>query len=86
LDSAYSEGQRLDVTKIDSNVSCRRYGCAHYEHIGINFDIDTLRKLVLKDIVSIKLAGRRGSRVIDIPGQYFAGFLAAIDASQLAQR
>lgn len=84
LDSAYSEGQSVDVTKIDSTVSCGRYGCSHYEHISVNLSIDTLRNLASKDIVSIKIAGRRGSRVIDIPGQYIKGFLAAIDTRAVA--
>ena len=84
LDSTYSEGQSLDVTKIDSSVLCERYGCTRYEHMGVNLGIDTLRYLALRDIVSIKVDGRRESRAINIPDQYIAGFPAAIDTAVVA--
>ncbi|HOY87248.1 MAG TPA: hypothetical protein PLP67_08355 [Methylotenera sp.] len=74
--SAYdSKGNRLDFTSIDRDVECSKYGCTHYEHVGVN----VTRKYLLQNKdsgVNIKIDGKAGDTIFTIPGAYISDFLS----------
>ncbi len=75
--SAYdSNGNRLDTTIISRDVgSCSRYGCSHYEHLGLNVSREYLEKNQESGI-RFKLSGKAGEEVFFIAGGYIKAFLS----------
>jgi hypothetical protein len=77
LDRAYSQGESLHVSKISRDVgTCSSYGCRVKETVGINLTIAKLEAIARRQVFSVKIAGRKGSIVIDVPTAYIRGFLA----------
>lgn len=76
---AYSNGQRLEFEKVDSDVFCQASICNKTEIIGINMSIDHLRELAEKPVFEFQVIGRNNNMIIQIPQSYIQGFLAAID-------
>jgi hypothetical protein len=77
--AAYSAGERLDFTRVDSDVSCLSSVCYKTEIVGINMTVDQLKKLSEKPFFAVKVVGKRNNMIVEIPQSYIKGFLAAID-------
>ncbi|WP_162860593.1 hypothetical protein [Pseudothauera hydrothermalis] len=75
--SAYdSNGNSLKTTLISRDVgSCNRYGCSHYEHVGLNVSREYLAKNQDSSI-RFKISGKAGEEVFFIPGAYIKAFLS----------
>ncbi len=76
LSEAYdSEGKKLDLTKIDKDVSCGKYFCQHTEDVGLNVSRKYLEQHEASGI-SFQISGTGGKEVFSLPGGYIKGFLA----------
>lgn len=75
--SAYdSNGNNLDTTLISRDVgSCSRYGCSHYEHLGLNVTREYLENNQESGI-RFKVSGKAGEEVFFIPPAYIKAFLS----------
>lgn len=78
LDRAHSNGRRVSLTEIDRDVSCASRRCTVSETVGINLTMTQLEGLAAEPLFSVKISGRRGALVLDVPGDYFGGVLKAI--------
>ncbi len=80
LDSAYSNGKKLDLVKISRDVgACSSYdGCSVRETVGINLTKGKVNELA-KGYTNyeVKIIGQKGSIVITVPATYFEGVLQA---------
>ena len=75
LDSAYSDGKRLDVIPIDRIVNDN---ATVTEHLAINLSLDQMENYADSSIgMTVEVAGQRGSVRIWVPAGYFRGFLQA---------
>jgi len=83
-DSAYdSNGERLDTSKIDRNVSmCDRYGCMYTETVGLNITREYLEKNKVTGI-KFKVSGSKGEAIFFLSGAYVQGFLSIVDGKPL---
>jgi hypothetical protein len=78
LSEAYdSDGKKLDLTKIDKDVSCSKYGCKHTEDIALNVSRKYLEQHEVSGI-SFQISGTAGKEVFSLPGGYIKGFLAVV--------
>ena len=78
-DTAYdSDGKRLNLTSIDSDVSCYSSSCEFREDFGINVDREYLEKHLATGI-RFQVSGKSGREVFSVLGSYINGFLSAID-------
>ena len=73
LDSAYSNGKRLDVIPIDRIINDN---ATVTEHLAINLSLDQMENYADSSIgMAVEVAGQRGSFRIWVPAGYFRGFL-----------
>lgn len=83
LEKAYSEGKPYTLQKINSEVErCGAKSCTLTEAVGIPLSLQQMRQLAKKEVFSIKLSGRTGSKVFTIPGTYFQGVLQKYDETK----
>jgi len=78
-----------DAEVIGSDVSCSRYGCAHYETVGIlvsRADLDAFRAGGAGAVVRIDSRTTTTNRDVILPSQELADFLDAVDATRAALR
>ena len=74
--SAYdSDGNRLDFTSISRDVDCSKYGCTHYEHLGLSVTKQYLNKNKSLGI-NFKVSGKAGEATFLMPGSYIEDFLS----------
>lgn len=73
-----SDGKKLDLTKIDHNVSCGRYGdCKYREEVALNVS----RKYLEDHSTSgmrFQISGTGGKEAFELPGGYIRGFLQSV--------
>lgn len=81
-DHAYSEGEQLDITRIDREVGDCKYGCWMNEDIAINLTLEQLEKLANKPVFNFKLYGKGGEAEYTVNGAYFRGFLKALNTAR----
>ena len=87
LNRAYSHGRNLDLIEISRDVvSCSGYGCSLREDVAINFSIKEVREIAQRTTYELKIIGQRGSIEISAPGNYFRGFLIALESPWLLNR
>lgn len=88
-----TEAQSVQLTDINSDVSCSLNGCHYYETVGVNISHDFL--LSRRDTgFTIRLSSKSGhSFVVTIPGNYTKGYIqslvdpmkqAGLDVSELS--
>ena len=74
-----SNGTKLNIKKIDSDVSCKS-GCTTKEFFVIDLDKTYLYKHAQTGI-HIKIYGKRGTALINLPAPYVQGFLNYLNKS-----
>lgn len=86
-DSAYDiEGNKLDFVSIDRKVdTCAKYGCSHFEDVGITLTRDYLDSR-RETGTRLKVSGRAGEAIVVLPPGYIQGFLQALDSASEIQR
>ena len=78
INSAFSYGESFHLNQIDSELVCGSVGdCDVTEEVGVILPPQKLEEMSKKEAVGFKLAGSRSSVVIEIPGTYIRGFIAA---------
>ena len=77
INSAYSYGESFHLNKIDSEVFCLTAACYVTEEVGVILPPQKLEEMSKKTTMDIKLAGSASSIVVEIPGTYIRGFIAA---------
>lgn len=80
--SAYDiDGNKLDFLSIDRKVdTCGKFGCRHFEDVGITVTrgyLDSHRDSGIR----LKVSGRAGEAIVDLPPGYIQGFLRHLDAA-----
>lgn len=80
--SAYDiDGNKLDFLSIDRKVdTCGKFGCRHFEDVGITVTRDYLDSRRDRGI-KLKVSGRAGEAIVDLPPGYIQGFLQRLDAA-----
>lgn len=83
LDTAYSEGKKYPLKKINQEVeTCSGGNCLLTEGVGLDLSMNQIRQLGKKNVFSVKLVGRAGYRVFNIPGAYFQGLLKKLEETK----
>jgi hypothetical protein len=83
--------KEAEVVKIGSDVNCSRYGCTHYEDIGITIDFATLEDLAAKynpsaPVTSLRyrLFAQSGEKIDDsIPLDEVAAFVNVVNRKRV---
>lgn len=77
-DAAYdSDGNRLNFASIDRKTDDCRYGCDFYETMSITVPLGYLEQRRDRGLI-IKIMGKAGERVVEVPAGYVAGFVDAV--------
>lgn len=79
-ESAYDQdGNRLAISRLDIKIyGCSRlYHCTYSEYLRMDLSLDYLRRHENKGM-KFQIRGEKGSAVIEVPGLYIKGFLAAL--------
>ena len=70
-----SDGNRLETIQISRDVGyCGRYGCSHYEHIGLNISKEYLESKIDSGL-QFEISGKGGKEIFSIPPSYIRAFL-----------
>lgn len=79
-ESAYDHnGNRLAISRLDIKLyGCSRlHHCTYSEYLRMDLSLDYLRRHENKGM-KFQIRGEKGSAVIEVPGLYIKGFLAAL--------
>lgn len=76
--TAYSKGERFAFTEVDRDLDCYGGQCFRKEIVGIDMSMDKLREISERPIFVVKIVGKEGSTIVEVPQSYIQGFLAAI--------
>ena len=82
--SAYDiNGNSLLITHEDIKIfGCSsRYSCSYWEDVSIPMSLEYLRQHEIKGI-KLQLRGKGGTTIVELPGIYIRGFLAALPELQ----
>jgi hypothetical protein len=81
LDRAYSAGREVPLEQVDRDVGgCYSGGCIVHERVALTLTRDDVERYAAQGPFDVRIDGQRGSITLQVPRQYFAGFLAALPA------